>query len=332
MATVFFSYSHEDEELRNRLEKHLAMLKRDGSIQAWHDRRILAGADLDQAILANLEAADVILLLVSADFLASDYCYSKEMERAVQRHHEGTAVVIPVILKACDWTRAPFGRLNAVPRDAKAVTSWSNHEEAFADIAGHVRQVVEHRNKTAAARSGRSSTAAVPPSAPVGPMKVAAKMKHEIRQSVPGVVRSSNLRLKKEFTERDKDAFLHESFDFFAEFFQGSLAELQERNAGIETDFRRIDANAFTCFIYREGKKVSECAIRLGGFIGNDITYAGNANSQGNSYNESLSVAADDQSLFFTAMGMPYGGKPDDRMSREAAAEYLWGMLLQRLQ
>lgn len=125
---------------------------------------------------------------------------------------------------------------------------------------------------------------------------------------------------------------LSDSFEFFAEFFQGSLAELQERNAGIEADFRRVDANAFTCAIYREGKNVGECAIRLGGFLGKGISYSADANPRGNSFNESLSVGADEQSLFFTTMGMSFGSRADDRLSKEAAAEHLWGMLLSRLQ
>jgi hypothetical protein len=83
MATLFFSYSHNDENLRDQMETHLAALKRQGVISAWHDRRITAGRELDQAINENLNAADVILLLISPDFIASDYCYEQEMVRAM---------------------------------------------------------------------------------------------------------------------------------------------------------------------------------------------------------------------------------------------------------
>jgi hypothetical protein len=321
MATVFFSYSHADEELRDRLEKHLSMLRREGLIEAWHDRRIVAGTDLDQAISANLDAADVILLLVSADFLASDYCYSREMLRAMERHDEGSAVVVPVIAKACQWHSAPFGKLLAVPKDGKAVTSWANHEEALSDVAAHVRRAVEGRPSKSSAPSPRLTRAP----------EVVSQIKQQPR-SPAFSARSSNLRLKKEFTERDRDAFLHESFDFFAEFFQGSLAELQERHDDIQTSFRRIDANAFTCIVYRDGSNVSECAIRLGSFIGKSITYSSDASSQGNSFNESLSVEGDDQSLYFTSMGVSFGARKDGRLSREAAAELYWSMLLERLQ
>jgi TIR domain len=316
MATVFFSYSHEDEELRNRLEKHLALLKRQGLVEAWHDRRILAGSDLDQAISANLEAADIILLLVSADFLASEYCYSKEMLRALERHGAGSAVVIPVILKPCDWHSAPFGKLMATPKDGKAVTSWSNVEEALADVAAHIRKRVEDANRKAPAAAPVLFNPAAGPagaSAPAGP-------------------RSSNLRLKKEFTEHDQDAFMHESFELFAQFFEGSLGELKERNSGIQTTFRRIDANCFTASIYQGGKKASECAIRLGGFGGGrGITYSSDANSRGNSYNGSLSVEHDDQAFYFSPMAFGFG-ETEKRMTKEAAAEHFWATLIRPMQ
>lgn len=315
MATVFFSYSHEDEELRNRLEKHLALLKRQGLVEAWHDRRILAGADLDEAISANLESADIILLLVSADFLASDYCYSREMGRAMERHATREAVVIPVILKPCDWHSAPFGKLLATPKDGKAVTSWANVEEALADVAAHVRKRVEDANRLA---GKSSSTLGRPAAAPV-------------QATAPAFPRSSNLRLKQEFNEHDRDTFLHEGFELFAQFFEGSLGELKARNPGIQTTFRRIDANCFTATIYKGGKKVSECAIRIGGVGGQGITYSSDANTQGNSFNGSVAVEADDQGLFFSPMIFGFG-EVEKRMTKEAAAEHFWATLIRPLQ
>ncbi|MEC4722250.1 toll/interleukin-1 receptor domain-containing protein [Noviherbaspirillum sp. CPCC 100848] len=135
MATVFFSYSHVDEALRDKLEEHLSMLKHQGLIESWHDRRILAGSNIDDEIDENLEKADVILLLVSSSFIASSYCYGREMKRAMERPHEGTARVIPVILRTCDWHPAPFGKLLGAPKDGKAVTTWPDQDEAFTDVA-----------------------------------------------------------------------------------------------------------------------------------------------------------------------------------------------------
>src|SRR5882724_3306502 len=102
MATLFFSYSHKNEALRDELEVHLAMLKREGALQAWHDRKIAAGDDFDRAISEQLQIADVILLLISPDFLASSYCYDVEVYRALTRDEAGETRVIPVILRPCD--------------------------------------------------------------------------------------------------------------------------------------------------------------------------------------------------------------------------------------
>jgi hypothetical protein len=115
--TLFFSYSHIDEALRNQLEVHLFALKRQGLISTWHDRRIIVGSHVGDAIDANLEAAQIILLLVSSDFIASDYCYEREMMRAMERQESGDARVIPVILRPCDWHDLRFGKLLAAPRD-----------------------------------------------------------------------------------------------------------------------------------------------------------------------------------------------------------------------
>lgn len=180
------------------------MLRHQGLIESLHDRRITAGSRLDAVIDAQLESADIVLQLVSSSFLASEYCYSIEMKRAMDRHVSGNAVVVPVIVRPCDWRAAPFGELLAVPKDGKAVTQWPNLDEAYADVARQIRSLVQLRD-------GRA-----PPRSPV-PASVS-----DVSQ-VTSLPRSSNLRLRKEFTERDRDAFLLETFEYLARFFEGSL-------------------------------------------------------------------------------------------------------------
>ena len=115
---VFFSYSHKDERYREELIKALGILKRQGVVREWHDRMIAAGTEWKGQIDDHLNTAGVILLLISADFVASDYCYDVEMARALERHDKGEARVIPVILRPVDaWHEAPFGKLQALPRD-----------------------------------------------------------------------------------------------------------------------------------------------------------------------------------------------------------------------
>ena len=140
---VFYSYAHEDESHLQRLCTHLTMLRRQGLISTWHERKIVPGTDWAQTIDTHLEQASIILLLVSPDFLASDYCYAIEMERALQRHNANEARVIPVILRPCDWSYAPFTSLQCLPRDGEAITLWDNQDLAWNEVTTGIRQVIE---------------------------------------------------------------------------------------------------------------------------------------------------------------------------------------------
>jgi hypothetical protein len=150
---VFFSYSHVDEDLRDQLEKHLSALKRKGIITSWHDRRIHAGQEFAKEIDEHVEGDDIILLLVSSDFISSDYCYNKEMLRALARHESNAATVIPVILRACDWQDTPFGKLNAIPVNGKPVVKFDDRDEAWVEVVRAIRQAVLHRMQLKQGRS-----------------------------------------------------------------------------------------------------------------------------------------------------------------------------------
>ena len=140
---IFYSYAHADERLRNLLEQHLSSLRREGLITSWHDRQIFAGTDWAHTIDAHLNSATVILLLVSPDFMNSDYCYGIEMQRAMERHLSRSALVIPIILRPVDWQHAPFAHLQALPTGARPITDWSNRDKAFLDVATGIRRAVE---------------------------------------------------------------------------------------------------------------------------------------------------------------------------------------------
>ncbi len=141
-AEIFYAYAREDEDLRDELEKHLRMLEREGVITSWHDRKIGAGKEWEGEIDTHLNTARVILLLISSDFVDSDYCWDVEVKRAMERHEAGEARVIPVILRPVDWKGALFGKLQVLPTDAKPVTSWANQDEAFLDVARGIRAAV----------------------------------------------------------------------------------------------------------------------------------------------------------------------------------------------
>lgn len=316
-AKVFISYSHKDEALRDQLEVQLAMLKRQGLIEVWHDRRMVAGDHLDWTISKELDEADVVLLLVSPDFIASDYCYKIEKGRALERHRAGTARLISVILRPCDWTHTDLRQYLVTPRDGKPITLWPDRDEAFLDVAQSIRRAIEE----------------------IGAANAPEELHRFIGQDAPApqpsaLPRSSNLRLKKEFTEADRDRFLEDGFEFIDKFFQGSLAELQDRNPEIETRYRRIDGNAFTAVIYRNGAKIGACGIRLGGMHGKSINYSDGDHAPANSCNDSLMLEQDDQKLYFRPLmgGFPGPSSRDATMSHEGAAEYFWAHLIAPLQ
>ncbi len=325
MVSIFFSYSHKDEALRDQLESHLALLKNQGLIDAWHDRRIVAGEELDGRIFGKLESADIILLLVSSDFISSPYCYSREMARAMERHESGEAWVIPVILRHCIWQGAPFGGLLAVPRDGKPVTAWADQDEALADVAKQVAEAVQALRRRIPAVASLASKEA--PEMARGPA-----MPDPASEVKP---RSSNLRLKKEFTESDRDEFLRATFGFVCRFFEASIEALQERNTDVTCSFERIDSRRMAAILYRSGKKIAECSVRLEGVggRGSGLAFSYDASAREGSFNEFLSVEESEQALSFSALGITW--KASERganLSQEGAAELLWGLFIENAQ
>jgi hypothetical protein len=139
--------------------------------------------------------------------------------------------------------------------------------------------------------------------------------------------------VRKTFTEKDRDQFLNEAFEFMARFFENSLQELEARNPGIETAFRRIDANRFTVAIYRAGENVARCKIWIGGIGGSGIAFSYNSNPDDNSLNDTLSIEVSEQSLLLRPLGMQMRRVSESgHLGMEGAAEYYWSLLIERLQ
>ena len=142
-VNVFYCYAQEDKVLRDELEKHLALMKRKDQITGWYDRDISAGKQWEDEIYSHLNKANIILLLISPDFMYSDYCYSIEMQRALHRHENGDARVIPIILRPVDWDNAPFSKLQVLPTNGTPVSSWKNTDDAFVNVAKEIRRTVQ---------------------------------------------------------------------------------------------------------------------------------------------------------------------------------------------
>ena len=321
MASVFFSYSHANETQRDQLEMHFAMLKREGLIETWHDRRLNAGDEFDSGIKAELERADIILFLVSPEFLASKYCFDVELTRAIERHVAKEARVIPIILDSCDWHASPLGKLLAVPTDGKPISKFPNPNDGYLEVVKAIRTALQETGATPE-QATASSPSSVTPTA-----------------SAPDA-RSSNLGIRKEFSDHDRDQFLLDSFEFIQKFFEQSLKELEARNPDVQTRFRLVDSNRFTAEIYRNGEATTTCSIGIAGhgLAGrHSITYGTSLNSNAGSFGDAVSVTDDERTLGFAAMnmGMMVGrghGQRDDMLSEEGAAEYLWSRLIQPLQ
>src|SRR5690606_13037417 len=139
---AFISYSHRDESFLERLRVHLSVLEREGRITSWYDRDILAGEVLDREIDSELEDADLFLLLISPDFIASNYCVEREMQRAMERHDAEEARVIPIIAEPCDWaSMEPLRRLKALPKDGVPISEWANANNAYLDVVQELRRI-----------------------------------------------------------------------------------------------------------------------------------------------------------------------------------------------
>jgi TIR domain len=270
LVSVFFSYSHKDESFRDELENHLAVLKHEGVIEAWHDRKVDAGSRVHDEISDRLESASIILLMVSSNFLASDYCYDRELARALERHERKEAVVIPVIVQPCDWQHSDLKHLRATPPDGKPISKFPNPHDAYLAIVTDVRKATERFE-------------------PVVRMKVSRSMKSDEPSKRESQTRSSNLRLKREFTDHDRDTFLDSTFEFISNYFENSLHELKERNQGIDVRFSRY-GHKFTAAVYRNGAKQNSCRISLSDrkHFSGGITYS--RDEAGTGFNESLNV------------------------------------------
>ncbi len=139
---AFVSYSHKDERYRSKLEISLAQIRREKLVTTWHDRKILPGQQWDLEIDSALERSDMVLLLASPDFLASDYAYGREMLRAIDRHKSGLTTVVPIIVRPCDWQNSPMGSLEALPGKGRPISSWANRDQAWLDVVQGLRRLI----------------------------------------------------------------------------------------------------------------------------------------------------------------------------------------------
>ncbi|HEX8486562.1 toll/interleukin-1 receptor domain-containing protein [Sphingomonas sp.] len=321
MTTGFISYTHADAALKEQLVRHLTPLRREGLIDLWHDGLLRPGEHLDPTVQAALASSDVVILLVSADFIASEYCYEQEMLRAFARQRDGTVRVIPIILRPCQWKGVPIGNgetlseFVALPKDGKAVISWSDTDTAFDNAVGAIRDMLKanHGNSTQDKVGSRPTNDAL------------------VRTHRAGSTNLLGIAAKP--TDLDRDRFLRSGYTTTAALFEEKLAELKASDARIDTDFERIDSRSFAASVYLDGKRVGQVSIWHGGDMWRNalcLSYD-TATSTRNSMNDWLPIEDTPQGLAFGAGNAMSRQRANGPLDADGAANYFWQNFLEQV-
>jgi len=304
VATAFISYSHADEKALERLHKHLAVLKRDGTLPTWSDHTIVPGDRLDGVIHAQLERSQVFIALVSPDYLASCYCYDKEFARALELAAAGRMRIVPVILEPCDWLSSPFKDFVALPKDGQPISAFTNPNNAYLNVVTGLRRIVEG--------AGEGSNAPVD------------------GNTVPGQVRRP--RIKQDFDAIQRAEYADHAFATIRAYFRASCTELAQIGDDLRAKFEDMDATAFTCSVVNRAKRQggeAHITVRNGKSksLGlGDINYVNQRYADKNVSNGSIRVTNDDYQLFLSLDHYGMSSAPGrDKITLEQAAEKMWG-------
>lgn len=286
------------------------MLRREGVISAWVDRKILPGGPFDAEITARLEDSSIFVALLSPDYLDSEYCYEKEFERALELYELGRMTIVPVIIEPCDWKASPFQQFVALPKDGKPVSEWTNPNNAFLDIVNGLRRLAQAGGKPPATSTDAKAEADMP-----------------LRR----------VRVKRDFDSIDKSKFGDCAFEVFKKYFSAASTEIAAASEDIKTSFEEMSAQAFTCTIVnrarRDGGEAHITVRNQKGrrFAIGDISYVFEAYSEGNSANGSIRIEADEYDLYLSDDSY-IGRRRGDaaKLTPEAAAERLWNHFVEQ--
>ena len=317
---AFISYSHADKWYCDQLNKHFAVLKREKLLDSWHDQEILPGGEFDREISIQLGTSQLFLPLVSSDFFASGYCYDKEMAQAIAQQKVGQTVIVPIVLRSCDWKASVLGKYKGLPYDGKdciAVSKWEDKDDAFLNIAQGLRQVLT-ANK---ANEDREQDAFASAQSTAAPSEIFSRPRYRVRR---------------EFDKIDIGEFREQAFQEIRSYFEASVQGINESD-GIRARLFSAGASSFSCTIVnsRLGPhgstsfvSVHAGASGIGGF--GDIWYSFSENSP-NSANGILSVESDGFDLFLKPslmFSVSRGHEENDLMSPETAADIIWRELI----
>jgi hypothetical protein len=300
---LFISYSHADDQLLERLHKHLAQLQREGTVAGWYDRDIHAGGHLDKEIDRELARSQIFIACASPDYIASRYCYERELAAALEREDKGDLAVVPIIFEPCDWLATPLQKFKALPKDGKAISEYTNQNVAFLEVVTELRRLATSVDQAADAQE-----ATAPPVTPA----------------------QNRYRVKREFDALAKRDFVESAFSEMHKFFEASVAELSAV-PDLEATLSPLTSDHFSCTVINRGisRGFETVHVRRGGSWGAiDVLY-GESNSRSTS-NGGFGVEADEYQLYLTPTLFRFGDR-EDRVSPRQAAQMIWDDLLSKV-
>lgn len=302
---AFISYSHKDSNYLERLKVHLAQMKRDGLITEWTDEEIHAGGSLNNTISDALTSSKLFLALLSPDYIASNYCYNKEFETAQRMQEVGEIIIVPIIVEPCDWQGTPFGNLKALPKDGKAVSEWTNANNAFLNVIEELRRLTTLLKSTASIKNLHTTN---------GPEKMV-----------------RNYKVKKYFSEVDHYNFKEKSYQEIKDYFHSSIAEL-DAVENLQARFTNEDKDFFTCLISNRANnqnsfltvQVSKDGQRHFGDMSYSFSEQINLNSI--QMNKVFKIEQDEYEQFWmkSMQGFGYVNYTGDRLTAHQVAEEIW--------
>ncbi len=304
---VFISYSHADAAFVERLHKHLAQLKRDGTISEWYDREIHAGGRLHDEIERELESANIFLACASPDYIASYSCYERELARALDRERLGELAIIPVVFEPCDWQSTPLGEFKALPEDGKPVAEFTNPNVALLQVARELRRLAEQPEEPAATAFTSETVEPRPGPAP------------------------ARYRVRREFDDLHKRDFAEQAFSEIYRFFEASVSELKSI-PDVQARLSALGADQFSCTVINRGisRGFETIHVRRGGHWAPINFFFGERNET-NSSHGGFGIEADDYQLSLRPTMFSHRGSSEESLTPKAAAQLMWDTLLEKV-
>lgn len=308
MKRIFISYSHEDKQYLNQLDKHRAVMIDDGLIELWCDKYIQPGHRIYAEIKKEIHSCDIILLLVSPDYLASESC-REEMSIAIKRRHSSKVVnVIPIILKSCDWMNTRLKELKALPEDGVPISTSKNKDEVYTNIVKELRQLCLD-----------------PSSTPLDRKRTQPQTAADVPQ--PQV---DKYRVKKDFNEIDRSNFRRKAYSVVKDYFKKEIEDLNKIK-DVDAEFESFSSTHFGCTIVNSNIKYGTAHItvhrRSGLHSLGDIYYSFDENTESNEAQGIFLVKSDDYKLYLEELWNVFG-ESKTLITPEDLAVRLWKRFL----